>query len=210
MYDAFRIETRRSGSKRAAIVTRLVEDSMRQLSLLCVLLLLCGFAAAQATVIGGTAGNWAPAYGVYAAPYVPLITTPSVTLTTVSPSPVGASNATFGLVAGATNATLSDEFIASPPVGVYTQPVWYGPSPEGLTWYNPSAAAPEPMHHRMHGENEGGFDFIAAGQDSQGVARLLGTSARAGKASRTYTNQDIDQVNQKNGTVKWDGKTQKL
>jgi hypothetical protein len=30
------------------------------------------------------------------------------------------------------------------------------------------------------------------------------------KASRTYTNQDIDQVNQKNGMVKYDGKTEHI
>src|SRR5580704_8138461 len=102
--------------------------SMRKLSVLCLILLLSGLAAAQATIIGGTAGNWVPAYGVYAAPYVPLVTTPSVTLSTVSPSSAGASNATWGNVAGATNATLSDEFVAQPPVGVFTEPVWYGPS----------------------------------------------------------------------------------
>ena len=38
-------------------------------------------------------------------PYVPLVTTPMVSLQTVSPNPVGASNATTGLIAGATNAT---------------------------------------------------------------------------------------------------------
>ena len=64
--------------------------------------------------------------GVYAGPFVPLVTTPSVTLATVSPSAVGASNATFGNVAGATNATLSQEFIASPPTGVNTVPLFYG------------------------------------------------------------------------------------
>ena len=35
-------------------------------------------------------------------PYIPLITTPEVSLQTVSPNPVGASNATAGLIAGAT------------------------------------------------------------------------------------------------------------
>src|SRR5450631_2229164 len=40
-------------------------------------------------------------------PYVPLVSTPMVSLQTVSPNPVGASNATTGLVAGATNGTLS-------------------------------------------------------------------------------------------------------
>ena len=112
---------------------------MRFLNTFCAVLLLSGLAIAQATVIGGTASNWAPAYGVYAAPFVPLVTTPSVTLATVSPSAVGASNATFGNVAGATNATLS--IVSQPPVGVYTQPVWYGPSAE-----TPAESAPEARH----------------------------------------------------------------
>src|ERR1700733_8931570 len=77
-----------------------VEDPMRSLKTLSIILLLSGLAAAQATVIGGTASNWVPAYGVYAAPFVPLVTTPSVTFATVSPSAAGASNATFGNVAG--------------------------------------------------------------------------------------------------------------
>jgi hypothetical protein len=92
---------------------------MSSLKTLSMVLLLSGLAAAQATVIGGTASNWVPAYGVYAAPFVPLVTTPSVTLATVSPSAVGASNATFGNVAGATNATLS--FVSQPPAGAYTR-----------------------------------------------------------------------------------------
>lgn len=37
------------------------------------------------------------------------------------------------------------------------------------------------------------------------------SSAKTGrKATRTITNQDIDQENQKTGTVKYDGKTEKL
>jgi hypothetical protein len=178
---------------------------MRKLSVLCLLLLLSGFAAAQATIIGGAASNWFPAYGVYAAPYVPLVTTPSVTLTTVSPSPVGASNATWGNVAGATNATLSDEFIGQPPVGVYTQPVWYGPSA--------APEAGEPMHGHMHGKKEqgNGATFMAgttAGTWS--VAQLMTGSAPARKASRTYTNQDVDRATQGTGTVKYRGKTEHI
>src|SRR5580704_8196513 len=119
---------------------------MRSLNTLCMILLLSGLAAAQATVIGGTASNWAPAYGVYAAPFVPLVTTPSVTLATVSPSAAGASNATFGNVAGATNATLS--IVSQPPVGVYTQPVWYGQSPTAET---PEELVSEARHgHAAH------------------------------------------------------------
>jgi hypothetical protein len=35
-------------------------------------------------------------------------------------------------------------------------------------------------------------------------------AAGSKKASRTYSNQDVDQVNQKNGTVKYRGKTEHL
>jgi len=177
---------------------------MRHLSVLCLLLLLCGFASAQTTIIGGTASNWVPAYGVYAAPYVPLVTTPSVTLSTVSPSPVGASNATWGNVAGASNATLSDEFVADPPVGVYTKPVWYGPSA--------ASELGEPMHRRMRGEKErAGSEFVGGvSEGTWSVAQLMPGSTSVRKASRTYTNQDIDRVNQGTGTVKYRGKTERM
>ena len=173
---------------------------MRSLNTLCMILLLSGLAAAQATVIGGTASNWAPAYGVYAAPFVPLVTTPSVTLATVSPSAVGASNATFGNVAGATNATLS--MVSQPPVGVYTEPVWYGPSASPEAPAEPAAVG-RPVQ-RTHGFDVG----VATWQSSQSVTNLMASGAK--KASRTYSQQDIDQVNQKNGTVKYRGRTEHM
>jgi len=173
---------------------------MRLLSNVCLVLLLSGLALAQATVIGGTASNWAPAYGVYLAPFVPLVTTPSVTLATVSPSATGASNATHGNVAGAANATLS--IVSEPPVGVYTQPVWYGPSAE---------TAAETMSEHRHGQRDHALELgVSSWQSSDSVAHLMGSSAGAGKASRTYTNQDVDHVNQTNGTVKYDGKTEHI
>ena len=173
---------------------------MRSLNTLCLILLLSGLAAAQATVISGAASNWAPAYGVYAAPFVPLVTTPSVTLATVSPSAVGASNATFGNVAGATNATLS--MVSQPPVGVYTEPVWYGPST--------SLEAPaEPASVGRTVQRAHGFDVgVATWQSSRSVTNLMASGAK--KASRTYSQQDIDQVNQKNGTVKYRGRTERM
>jgi len=181
---------------------------MRSISVLCGLLLLCGLAAGQATVIGSTASNWVPAYGVYAAPFVPLVTTPSVTLSTVSPMAVGASNATYGNVAGATNATLSDEFIGTPPVGVYTEPVWYGPTEApAIGMYPPPSRRREGRHEARERE----FDFVVAPREStESVATLRAGAPSTGKASRTYTNQDIDRVNQTNGTVKWDGKTEHI
>jgi len=30
------------------------------------------------------------------------------------------------------------------------------------------------------------------------------------RAARTYTNQDVERMNQQNGQVKWDGKTEKI
>jgi len=173
---------------------------MRLVKVLCLVLLFSGLAAAQVSVIGGTASYWSP-YGIYGVPIVPLVNTPSVTLATVSPSGAGASNATFGLVAGATNSTLSDEFVASPPVGVYSQPVWYGPSeaPE-------IAARPAREGGRKHEAPQ--FDFISSG--NLGAAQLMASAGPARKAGRTYTNSDIDRINQTTGTVKWDGKTEHL
>ncbi len=175
---------------------------MRLLTALCTVVLLSALAAAQATIIAGTASNWVPAYGVYAAPFVPLVVTPSVTLATVSPAAVGASNATFGNVAGATNATLSSEFLSQPPAGLYTQPVWYGPSVA-------SEMPVEPMAEARHMQKAQGLDFgVASWPSSRSAAQLMASSGAATKASRTYTNQDVEQVNQKNGTVKYGGKTE--
>ena len=65
-----------------------------------------------------------PGYCPYGCgPYIPLITTPQLSFTTVSPNPAGATNATGGLVAGATNSTLSE--IVANTDAVYTMPVWY-------------------------------------------------------------------------------------
>ena len=109
---------------------------MRPISLLCVLFVGCGLAvgqAGQATVISGYASNWASP-GVYAAPYVPLVTTPEISLDQPFTPAVGASSTTAGLVAGATNSTLS---IVSPSLSAAAvspslnttavQPVTYGP-----------------------------------------------------------------------------------
>lgn len=184
---------------------------MRSLNTLCMVLLLCGFAAAQATVIGGTASNWVPAYGVYAAPFVPLVTTPSVTLATVSPSAAGASNATFGNVAGAKNSTLS--IVSQPPAGAYTQAIWSPPYTQP-TWFGPSPAGEAPTESIAEGRptrRAHAFDVgVATWQSSESVGYLMANRAGTKKAGRTYNNQDVDQVNQKNGTVKYRGKTEHI
>jgi hypothetical protein len=193
---------------------------MRLVSLCCTFLVLCGLAAGQATVIRGTASNWVPTYGVYAAPFVPLVTTPEITLSTVSPWAAGASSSAFGLVAGATNSTLSDEFVGDSPVGPFTQPLWYQPSaqPEyGTTGaiYGPAVVRPEggayAMHGRREAQREQAFDFVSQPRESrESVAVLRAEGGQAGKASRTYTNQDVERQNQNNGTVKYDSKTEHI
>ncbi|MBZ5720353.1 MAG: hypothetical protein LAO03_08220 [Acidobacteriia bacterium] len=187
---------------------------MRQLTILALVLALCGFAAAQATVIGGTASNWVPSYGVYAAPFVPRVVTPSVTLESVSPDPVGASNATFGNVAGATNATLS--IVNTPQVGVYTVPVWYGPNASSPVVVAPLMVAPEAgMQAGAEGAERHGHgharDFtVSSFQYSQGLSQLLVGRSAPQKASKTYTNEDVDRFNQSTGKVKYDGKSEEI
>ena len=185
---------------------------MRLVTILALVLATCGFAAAQATVIGGTAGNWIPSYGVYAAPFVPRVVTPSVTLESVSPDPVGASNATFGNVAGATNATLS--IVNQSPVGVYTVPVWYGPNASSPVVVAPYVVAPEEgrEHVAEHaGEGHRHHDFtVSSVEYNQGLSQLLAGRGAAQKASKTYTNDDITRFNQSTGHVKYDGKTEEI
>lgn len=87
------------------------------------------------------------------APYVPLLTTPEISLDTLSPNPVGASNATTGLIAGATNSTLSQ--IDGSTSSVYTAPVWYqGGAPLTTSqvhlWPEPIGREGHLMHGAMH------------------------------------------------------------
>ena len=63
-----------------------------------------------------------------------------------------------------------------------------------------------------HERSEGGaatWTFYGAADSTTPVQAAA--SAKTGRrAARTYTNQDIDQVNQKTGTVKYDGKTETI
>ncbi len=180
-------------------------------------------------------------------PYIPMVTTPEFSFQQVSPNPVGASNATAGLVAGATNSTLSE-----------TQGTTSSESSTGV-WYQGGAPlvgpevrlAPESIgreRHKMHdgmmhhegmmheemmreeithegmekhmrsgrGEKEeerfewgffgGGFENSA----SESMGQSKGQSTAGKKASRTITNDDVNRENEKNGDVKYNGKTEKI
>jgi hypothetical protein len=165
---------------------------------------LCGLATAQVTVISGYASNWAPGYsvyqtpGAYAAPFVPLVTTPSVSIETGLPSQIGAKNATTGNVAGATNSTISlvaPNMSASPVMRAApgTEPApQYEAGTQGLT---------PPTTNRLE---LGAASF----QASRGAAQLMARSQQP--PVRTVTNDDVARMNEQNGTVRYKGKTEKI
>lgn len=179
-------------------------------------------------------------------PYVPLLTTPEISLETVSPNPVGASNATTGLIAGATNSTLSQ--IEGSTSSESTAAVWYQgvaplmtsqvhlwPEPIGRegrimhsAMHNPMPRHEERMMHEdhmmmhedhMHAEHMREA-HAAAREEARGEWTYFtgrenateSTSVVKGmrKATHSYTNDDVKRQNDKNGTVKYDGKTEKL
>src|SRR5215469_7679430 len=144
-------------------------------------------------------------------PYIPLITTPSISFETVSSSPTGATNATGGLHAGARNSTLS--LIDGNPDAVHTQVVWY--SGGGSPLVSPAVRLPhaEPMmgmheeHKRqmehMHGEEAREAWTYYAGHVEAGSPVQASAAAKSGrKATRTITNQDVERVNEKNQAFK--------
>ena len=182
-----------------------------------------------------------PGYGacVYGCgPFVPLVTTPEISLEQFSPNPVGASNATTGLIAGATNSTLSQ--IQGSTSSVYTVPVWYqggAPliTPEVRLYPEAIGREGHPMHVAMHEERrheevreerreerkhaERSHPEEGAREEARASwTYLTGPSPAAAaneskgvrKAGHVYTNDDVTRQNEKNGTVKYDGKTEKM
>ena len=149
-------------------------------------------------------------------PFIPLVTTPMVSLQQYSPNPVGATNATTGLIAGATNSTVSQ------PTGntssVYTVPVWYqgGDAPRTTSaihlWPEPVGRGMRAMRmEHGHGEEARSEWIYYSGSEHTSNAITASAAAKGGKkAGRTYTNDDVERQNQGNGTVKYKGKTEKL
>jgi hypothetical protein len=187
--------------------------NMRSVTLLCTILLLSVLGFGQ-TVVRGYPGYCSYGCG----PYVPLITTPELSFATVSPNPVGATNATGGLVAGATNSTLSQ--VSGNIDAVYTQPVWYVGG--GTPLISPDVNAPihefgrewaagygdwMHRHHEAEQQREAWLYFSSAGL---GPSPVQAARAMHGRAARTYSNEDVKRQNQQNGLVKYEGKTQKI
>jgi hypothetical protein len=160
----------------------------------------------SAVAFGQAGARGVPGYCAYSCgPYIPLITTPSVSFETVSPSPVGASNATGGLYAGARNSTLS--LIDGNPDAVHTQVVWY--SGGGSPLVSPAVRLPRPeptmagheehmeqMMQMEHGRGEEAHRWTYyAGRAETASPGVASAEAKNMKhAARTYTNDDINRV----------------
>jgi hypothetical protein len=141
-----------------------------------------------------------------------------VSLQQVSPNPVGASNATTGLIAGATDSTLSQ--VSGNTSSVYSEAVWYQGGDAPLTssavhlWPEPVAHM-HAMHemHDMHAPREEARAEWVYFSGYEHTVNAVGASAAAKsgkKAARTYTNDDVQRQNQNNGNVKYKGKTEKM
>ena len=184
---------------------------MRTITVICTLLLFSAMGLGQ-NVVRGWAG-YCP-YGC--GPYVPLITTPMLSLQTVSPTPAGATNATGGLIAGATNSTLSE--VSGDIDAVYTMPVWY--SGGGTPLISPAVNTPvgsmetrwmqrrEGPRRREKTAREAWIYFSSAAQASPVQAAMAAKVPRP--AVRTFTNADVQRQNQQNGLVKYDNKTERI
>jgi hypothetical protein len=167
-------------------------------------------------------------------PNVPRLTTPEISLQQFSPNPVGASNATTGLIAGATNSTLSQ--IQGSTSSVWTVPVWYqgGGAPmitPQIDLY-PERIGREgrPMHEgpRPAAQRDGRVaetrevrtqfrtrqDRIReeknAPQQEEARADWAFITGPSRTSTRVYGNDDVTRQNDKNGVVKYDGKTEKM
>jgi len=164
-------------------------------------------------------------------PSIPLLTTPEISLEQYSPNPVGASNATTGLIAGATNSTLSQ--LQGSTSSVTTVAVWYqgGGAPlisreinleperisrEGHPTHEPASAAhapaagPREIHPReawSHEERAREEHGARHTEETRGNWTYFG---REHTTARVYGNEDVTRQNEKNGTVKHDGKTLKI
>ncbi|HKM46732.1 MAG TPA: hypothetical protein VJX69_04060 [Terriglobales bacterium] len=169
-----------------------------------------------------------PAYGpcLYGCgPYIPLVTTPMISLQTVTPNPVGATNATTGLIAGATNGTLSE--IQGSTSSEYTVPVWYqgGSAPimtpqvhlqperlgrEGHVMHEGMREEHPREEHGPQAEARGGWTYYPGRDHTASAVRAANEAKGFKKASRVYTNDDVTRQNDANGTVKHGGKTEKM
>jgi hypothetical protein len=165
------------------------EDGMRLLLTLGVILLVSGLATGQVMTDSNSVVAWIPAPGVYAVPFAPLVSTPSVSLSSPQSSPMSGNAASA---------------ILPPADTLYAQPVWYDPEVQ--------LQVPVEVTPRASQVAEGEwFRFGAASfQSSYGAAQLAAGAHISSKNVRTYTNQDVENTNRNNGSVSYKGKTKHM
>jgi len=163
---------------------------MRPAVLLCSLLLISGLATGQVTISSGYASNWVAPPGAYAAPYAPLVQTPSISL---DGSPSMALMPSWEIQSGPT-------VELPPPPSVVFGPMQQSSPPAAATEQE-TAPNPEPGHFRLG---------VATFQDDYGVAQLAAESHPNKKAARLYTNSDISQLEQQTDVARFGGKTEHL
>ena len=123
-------------------------------------------------------------------PYVPLITTPQISLQSVSPNPVGATNATYGLLAGARNSTSS--MINGNTSSNFTEAVWYSGGGAPVISTPEVSLMPHPLHgghvrmeeareegHYEHGAEVSHAWTYYAGESETSSARRITAEARS-------------------------------
>ncbi len=167
---------------------------MRQLIGSLIVLSLCGVAFSQ-----NSPGN-------YAEQFAPRLVTP-----TASPDALPTPSLTLNTPSLATGASSASVSSSSVP---FNQPVWYAP---GVQLTAPadesSATSTEPTSQSANQSANAGlrrFDWGAATfQSNYGAAQLVAAAPRA-KAGRTYANADVARVNDRNGLVRYKGKTEQM
>jgi len=173
----------------------------------------------SALAFGQSAEHGIPGYCPYGCgPFIPMVTTPVVSFTTVSPNPAGATNATGGLIAGASNSTLSQP--NGNPDAVYTEPVWN--SGGGVPLISRAVNLPfgsmrmmrrqptQPAPREPEASARQPWTYFASPEES--IRSLERASAEKGvrPAQKSYSNADVERQNEKNGAVHYDGKTEKI
>lgn len=174
---------------------------MRKIAISCTLLFMStGLAMGQMAPASGyafdqTYGNQGPR----------IVSTPTMSLDSPTPA-VGATNATLGNVAGATNSTLAI-LNGSAMAGQVNSYGAFG-STEATSNVSSGESSDKSA---VSVEAPGSFNSgIARSEYSEGVATLMADAGGRRKAARVYTNQDVERLNQENGNVKAGEKVEHL
>ena len=177
---------------------------MRPTLVICALLLLTALAVGQtSTAAAGVPAIVATPYGglliqsgyatTVGSSYPPLLVTPTVTLSTVSANPVGATDATSNLQVGATNSTLESLIPALPAVQTATEVS----QPGAMV---PMESAPQAGEVAGSGTGLGAAQFDVVNARGPGDRRSLAEVAHAMRQQpkpagvRTFTNADLQSL----------------